>query len=337
MRSAQITIKDIAKELGISASTVSRALKDHPDISEKTRIAVQELAKKLHYKPNAIALSLRQSKGNVIGIIVPQIVHQFFSSVISGIEEHAFKKGYNIIICQSNESEEREIQNTQILISSRVDGVVIAMTKETQNYEHFINIRENNIPMVFFDRVCPDLDTDRVIIDDREAAYKATEYLIKTGCKRIVHFAGPPNLDISKNRQQGYIDALIDNKLTHDKELIISTADTLKKGRIAVKDLLSKNITFDGIFTVNDMAAVGAMKELKKHGLKIPEQVSIFGFTNENISKISTPSLSTVEQHGFKMGYIASKLLLKRINSKEAFNAITKVVNGKLVIRKSTF
>jgi LacI family transcriptional regulator len=336
MRSAQITIKDIAKELGISASTVSRALKDHPDISEKTRIAVQELAKKLHYKPNAIALSLRQSKGNVIGIIVPQIVHHFFSSVISGIEEYAFEKGYNILICQSNESEEREMMNAQILISSRVDGVIIAMTKETKIYEHFINIRENNIPMVFFDRICPDLETDRVIIDDREAAYNATQYLIKTGCKKIAHFAGPQNLDISKNRQQGYTDALRDNHIEIDNELIV-TADSFKKGKAAVRELIGKNIHYDGIFTVNDMAALGAIRELKKHGIKIPEQVSVFGFTNEMISKISSPTLTTVEQHGFKMGFKATQLLIKRIEEKSPSPAITKIVRSKLIIRKSTF
>ena len=180
--SSQITIKDIAKALGISASTVSRALKDHPDISRDTKDAVNDLAKKLHYKPNAVALSLKSSKTNTIGVIIPELVHFFFSSVISGIEDVAYDAGYNVMICQSNEKYEREIINAQALLSNRVEGALISISKQTTDYTHLLSIEESGIPIVFFDRVPAGFDSDRVIIDDPEAAYNAVCHLIQSGC-----------------------------------------------------------------------------------------------------------------------------------------------------------
>jgi LacI family transcriptional regulator len=334
MKRHQTTIKDIAKKLNISASTVSRALKDHPDISKETKEKVKNLASELRYKPNAIALSLQSSKSNIIGIIVPQIVHHFFSTVISGIEEYASNLGYNVLICQSNESLKKEISNTQTLISSRVDGIIVSRTKHTENYKHFENIIENDIPLVFFDRTCPGLKSDRVIIDDYKAAYEATEYLIKTGCTKIAHFSGPENLKISAKRLWGYRDALKKNNIPLNEDLIIK-ADDFNKGKKAVNYLLKSNKVPDAIFTVNDITAAGAIQELKLNHLRIPEDVSVIGFTNELISSITDPSLSTVEQNGYQMGLESAKLLIDRINDVNDTD-VTKIIPTKLILRDST-
>ena len=334
MRSSQVTIKDIAKQLGISASTVSRALKDHPDISEKTKIKVKDLAKELNYKPNAIALSLQSSKSNVIGIIVPQIVHHFFSTVISGIEEYASKKGYNVLICQSNETVEKEILNTQTLISGRVDGIIVSRTKNTEDFKHFRNIENNNIPMVFFDRTCHGLKTDKVIIDDYKAAFEATEYLIQTGCKNPVHFSGPENLKISSKRMWGFRDALKKYNIDFKEEYVIK-ADNLIDGQRETEKLIRNKTIPDGIFAVNDMTAAGAINALKKYNIKIPDKVSVIGFTNGLISTITDPPMTTVEQNGFKMGYKSAELLVKRIENIDT-PFISEIIPTKLIIRDST-
>ncbi len=334
MRSLQVTIKDIAKQLGISASTVSRALKDHPDISEKTKIKVKALAKELNYKPNAIALSLQSSKSNIIGIIVPQIVHHFFSTVISGIEEYAGKKGYNVLICQSNESIDKEITNTQTLISSRVDGIIVSRTKNTEDFKHFRNIQNSFIPLVFFDRTCHGLKTDKVIIDDYKAAYEATEYLIRTGCKNIVHFSGPENLKISSKRMWGFRDALKKNSIPFKEEYIIN-ADNLEDGQNETEKLIRNNKIPDGIFAVNDMTAAGAINALKKYNIKIPDKVSVIGFTNELISAITDPPMTTVEQNGYIMGCKTAELLIKRIENIDA-PFISEIIPTKLIIRDTT-
>jgi len=334
MKSHQVTIKDIAKILGISASTVSRALKDHPDISTETKNKVKELAEKLKYKPNAIALSLQSNKSHIIGIIVPQIVHHFFSTVISGIEEYAADKGYNIIITQSNESPEKEISNCRTLLSGRVDGMIISRTKDTENFDHFKNILNTGIPIVFFDRTCHGIKTDKVIIDDYKAAYDATEYLIKTGCKKLIHFGGPENLKISSKRMWGFADALKRNNIPFTENLVYK-ADTFEEGRQLIFELHKKNDLPEGIFTVNDMTAAGAMSALNELKIKIPEEISIFGFTNGIISEITSPSLSTVEQNGYLMGYTAAEILINKIEN-ESDEIISKVIPTRLIIRKST-
>ena len=209
--SSPITIKDIAKALNISASTVSRALKDHPDISRETKEAVNTLAAKLRYKPNAVALSLKNSKTNTIGVIIPEVVHYFFSSVISGIEDVAYEAGYNVMVCQSNEKYAREVINVQALESNRVEGALVSVSKETHDFSHLLNLEENGVPIVFFDRAPEELDVDRVIIDDRKAAYNATTHLIETGCKRIAHLSTNQTLGIGFERLAGYRKALEDH------------------------------------------------------------------------------------------------------------------------------
>jgi len=252
MKKGLVTIKDIAKELHISPSTVSRALKDHPDISVKTKKLVNDLAKKWQYKPNALALSLRNNKSNVIGVIVPEIVHHFFSSVISGIEEVAQKEGYNVMMFQSNESYEREVKNVQALLSSRVDGVLVSVSKETEKYEHLQELRDNNVPIVFFDRVCNHLSSDNVIVDDFNGAYTAVKHLIDVGCKRIVHLSAPQKMLLGQNRLKGYRKALSDSGIALDERLIIE-CDDYDQAILKMPDLLGLEDVPDGVFAVNDL------------------------------------------------------------------------------------
>src|ERR1035437_5922437 len=220
MKKTQITIKDIGQALNISPSTVSRALKNHPDISQVTKDTVNKYAKDFNYKPNTLALSLRMSKNNTIGVIIPEIVHYFFSSILSGIEQIADQEGFNVILCQSSENYEKEVRNTQALIATRVSGILACLSKHTTNYDHFQEIIDSGIPLVFFDRICIDIHTDRVVVDDYAGAFAAVEYLIQTGCKRIAFYSSPFHLEISKNRKNGYMDALRKYSLKVDESLI---------------------------------------------------------------------------------------------------------------------
>jgi len=330
-----VTIKDIAVKLGISTSTVSRALKDHPDISLETRRKVQSLAKQMGYKPNTIALSLRSSRSYTIGVIIPQIVHHFFSSVISGIENVASRANYNVMIYQSNESYERELMNIQSMMSSRVDGVIMSITKETLDSEHMEEIVSNNIPIVFFDRVCNDFQADRVIIDDFKAAYMAVEHLIKMGCRKILHYSGAKNLQIGKLRKLGYLNALLKNNITPKDEWVIQ-ADTFEQSVVETQRLISQQNLPNGIFAINDSAAIAAMMTLKKQGFRVPEDVAIAGFTNGLISQVTDPQLTTVEQNGFMMGQKAAEIVLGRITGKITGNFITEVIPTELLIRGSS-
>ncbi len=336
MRSNQITIKDIARILGISPSTVSRALKDHPDINTDTKKAVNELASKLKYQPNAVALSLKNSRSNTIGIMIPEIVHYFFSSVISGIEDVASQKGYTVIICQSNEKFAREVSNAKALLSHRVDGILISISKETNSFDHFVNLQEGGIPLVFFDRIAPGISADLVITDDIDASYNATRHLIETGCKRIAHFAGPQGLVIGRDRLQGYLNALTEAGLPIDKRLIIE-ADTFEKARNTVGQMLDTGNVPDGIFAVNDMTAIGAMQTIQKRGYKIPDQISIVGFSDGYLSGITDPHLSSVDQHGYEMGTTAAEMLFHRILSdEEEYVPEIKVLRADLIVRGSS-
>lgn len=336
MRSNQITIKDIARILGISPSTVSRALKDHPDINTDTKKAVNELASKLKYQPNAVALSLKNSRSNTIGIIIPEIVHYFFSSVISGIEDVSSQKGYTVIICQSNESFAREVANANALLSHRVDGILISISKGTNSFDHFVNLQEGGIPLVFFDRIAPGINADQIITDDIDASYNATRHLIENGRKRIAHFAGPQGLVIGRDRLQGYLNALTEAGLPIDNRLIIE-ADTFEKARNTVGEMLDAGIVPDGIFAVNDMTAIGAMQTIMKRGYKVPDDVSIVGFSDGYLSGVTDPHLSSVDQHGYEMGTTAAEMLFHRILSGETeYVPEIKVLKADLIVRGSS-
>lgn len=341
MKYNQVTIKDIARELGISPSTVSRALKDHPDISPETKKAVNELADKLNYQPNIVALSLRQSKTNTIGVIIPEIVHFFFSTVISGIEDVANKAGYNVIITQSNELLDREKASIKTLFNSRVDGMLISLSRETNAYDHIDNILAKGVPMVFFDRVYNTINSSKVIVDDLSGAKDATQHLIDQGCKRIAHIEGPPNLDITKQRLEGYLEVLKENNIPVDKDLIVPCpSGTIEEGKSATEKLLKLSNRPDAIFATNDPAAMGAMQAIKEAGLSIPKDIAVVGFSNWIFSALLDPSLSSVDQPGFEMGQEAAKLLIRQIGVKSKDNTEptpeTKVLKTRLIIRNSS-
>jgi Transcriptional regulators len=335
MHKGQVTIKDIARELGISPSTVSKALKGHPDISSSTKKAVKELVERWNYKPDPIALSLKGGQSKTIGVIVPEIVHYFFSTVISGIEDLAYDSGYHVMFCQSNESYEREVKAVETLLSSRVDGILVSLCKVTMNFDHFRKIMENGIPLVFFDRVCDELETDRVIVDDEAGAFEGVNYLIKSGCSEIIHLSGPLNLLIAKNRMNGYVRALEENNIPLKGENIIK-CDTSEEARIVVPGLLNRSKKPDGIFAVNDLTAAEAMKIVKHKGFKVPGDVSIVGFTSGMISDLTDPSLTSVEQHGYIVGKEAVRLLINRIEAKENLPCQTTIIKTELVVKGST-
>lgn len=335
MKRAQITIKDIARELNISPSTVSRALKDHPDISASTKQLVNDLADKYHYTPNAVALSLKFQKTNVLGIIIPEIVHFYFSSVISGIESEAEKAGYSVLITQSGESYERELKNVATCLGSRVDGFLISMSKNTHDYAHFENLAENNIPMVFFDRICPGLKADRVVVDDYVGAFKAVEHMIKGGCKRIVHLSAPLHLLIARNRLNGYLDALRQNGIQPDDSLIVE-CDDREKALHMVPELFNGAIKPDGVFAINDFTASGALTAIKRLGLKIPEDVAVCGFSDGLVAEVTDPPMTTVIQYGAAVGKSAAKLLIDRIEKDDNSSFKTQMIKTSLKVRQST-
>ena len=335
-KKGQITIKDIAQELGISPSTVSRALKNHPDIGKKTKEAVHELAKKYNYKPNAVALSLRSSKTHMIGVVIPNIVHYFFSSVISGIEHVCNDAGYNVMICQSDENEEREITSIQTLTSSRVDGILASVSKDTTDFSHYKELLENSIPLVCFDRAVPELNTDKVIIDDVKGAFLATEHLIQKGCKKIIHLSAPMRLLIGQRRKEGYIKALQHYNIPVDESLIIK-CDSRDEALKIMPRILESDINPDGVFAVNDLTATGVLKMVRKYGLNTPKDIKVVGFSDGFVANVTDPTLTTIDQHGFEMGKQAAQLLLDRINKTiENYSPVTKVIPINLIEREST-
>jgi len=335
MKKTQITIKDIARELNISPSTVSRALKNHPDISQETKDLVNKFAKDFNYKPNALALNLRMSKNNTIGVIVPEIIHFFFSSILSGIEQVANEAGYNVIVCQSSENYEKEVRNAEALISARVSGVLASLSKHTTKYDHFQEIMDNEIPLVFFDRICIGINTDRVVVDDYAGAFAAVEYLIQSGCKRIAFYSSPVHLEISKNRKNGYLDALRKYNIPVDPSLI-KVCDTRENAIIITPEILDRPDRPDGFFAINDESAAGILYAAKLAKLRIPEDVSICGFSDGELAKACDPMLTTVEQHGYEMGKHAASLLISKINGETAGKYANKIVKTNLIIRGTT-
>ncbi len=302
----------------------------------ETKRQVKDLVDKLKYTPNTIALSLRSRKTNIIGVIVPQMVHHFFSSVISGIEEAAMDTGYNVMVFQSNEIYEREVLNTQSLISSRVDGVLASISKTSRKFGHFQELLDNDVPLVLFDRVCDELETDKVVVDDFEGAFDAVNYLISIGAKRIAHFSAPQHLQIGYQRQRGYISALEKHRIEVKDELIIK-CDTHEEALEITPKLMKIENPPDAIFTVNDLTATGVLRALKKLNLRVPEDVSVVGFTDGLVATVTDPPLTTVSQHGFDMGKKAAEMLLERIKSGTGMtNPVTEVLPTDLIIREST-
>ncbi len=337
MKKGQVTIKDIAKELNVSCSTVSRALKDFPGISPATKQAVKDLAKKYNYRPNAIALSLRSQKTNIIGVIIPETVHFFFSTVISGIEDEAMKEGYNVMICQSNENYEREADSIDALMRSRVDGILVCISRETDDLAHLQRVVDDGIPMAFFDRLVEGMNASSVIIDDYEGAYEAVEHLITQGCKQIVHLSGPDNLFIGRKRKEGYVSALEDHQITLDERYVVECRQgTKEEAESAMQGLLDLNIPIDGVFASNDMAALGALKVIKKAGLQVPEDIAIIGFSDWQFSALVDPALSSVAQPGYEMGKSVARLMFNEIEQKEKIRSEVIILDTQLIVRESS-
>jgi LacI family transcriptional regulator len=335
----QVTIRDLARELKVSCSTISRALKDHPGISQETKKAVVELARKWNYKPNAVALSLRKSKTNIIGVIIPEIVHFFFSNVIAGIEEVAYSKGYNVMVCQSNESFDREVNDADALISSRVDGLLVAISRETSDLSHFQEIIDNEMPLVFFDRLPHDQPVSSVVVDDKFGAFKATEHLIRQGCRQLLHLCGPRHLLLARKRIEGYKLALEKFNIPFDPALLIDapSGDREDAERIT-RNILASGKDIDGIFAHNDKAALGAMTAVKAAGKKIPQDIAIIGFSNWEFSSFVEPQLSSISQPGKEMGKEAAKLLISQIENpnQRSLPPQTIILSTELVARASS-
>ena len=333
----KITIKTIAKELGVSSSTVSKALKDSHEISKETKERIQAYADHYNYKPNHLALQLRNQKTKVIGVILPKIVHHFFATVISGIEEGANKKGYNIMVCFSNESYKKEVETLKVLSNGSVDGIIMSIARETlenKDFNHFKGIVSEEIPFVLFDRVVDEILCDKVVVDDVGAGYKATKHLLENGRQNIALITTPNHVSVGALRRQGYEKALIENYIKTDKDLIVEIDET-KDITNQIEKVFEKDI--DGIFAVNEIYAAKSMRIAKQRGKVIPKDISIIGFTDGLISEYSSPSITTIAQHGFTMGQQAVELLIQRIeNDTIDFNPKKIVISSNLKLREST-
>ena len=333
----EITIYDIAQKLGVSPSTVSRALKDHHSIGKKTKKAVKSLAEELEYKPNTAAASLRNNKTKTIGVIISRINRPFISSLISGIERTANSAGYRVIISQSHDDMEQEIENAHAMVSSRVEGLIVSLAMGTDNYDHFSQIINNGIPIVFVDRVTEQFNSDLVIIDNTYAAKVATQHLIDQGCKRIAHFAGAQHRNVYRNRRMGYEQALKENGLEVDPDLIINVYNlSAKDGYKATEHLLKMKNPPDGIFAPNDTSAVSAIKCAKKMGVRVPDDLAIIGFNDDPICTIVEPELSTISHPGIEMGQIATTQLLKAKDHSEVEKSSIVKLKTELIVRESS-
>lgn len=336
MKKGSVTIKDIAIELNISVSTVSRALADNPLVKPATREAVKALAKKYHYMPNFTALSLRSNKTKTLGIIIPQLVHEFFAMVIRGIEDFAYSNDYNVIICSTHESYEREVIDTQALINGRIDGLMACISKETNDFAHFGEFVDRGLPLVFFDCICDEIKAPKVVLDDFDAGYNAVKHLIDQGCTRIAYVGGPINLIINKDRLAGYHKALSEAGLkTRDGWIIHCDSGDYDDGMESTKRLVASR-EIDGLFAATDMLAIGAMKNIKAIGMKVPDDIAIVGFSNWSIGTLYEPSLSTMSQPGYEMGQKAAELLIQQINNPDLEFSETVVLHSELIVRESS-
>jgi LacI family transcriptional regulator len=337
----KVTLKQIAKELDVSISTVSKSLRNSSEIGEETRLKVQAFAKFYNYKPNNIALSLKNRKTKTIGIIIPEIVHYFFSTVINGIEQVANENGYSVIICLSDDSFDKEVLNMEMLANGSIDGFIMSLSKETQfkgDFHHISEVIDQGMPVVMFDRVTNEILCDKVIIDDKQAAYEAVQSLIDKGKKKIALVTTVDYVSVGKLRTDGYIKALLDNNISFNENLIIKIEDVDTCEIIIGKLLEDKAI--DAVFAVNELFAVTIIKTANKIGLNVPKDLAVIAFTDGIISKYSTPTITTVSQSGIKMGNKAAKMLIDRLESEheeeEEENYKTEVIETHLIEREST-
>jgi DNA-binding LacI/PurR family transcriptional regulator len=329
------TIVDIAKKLGISPSTVSRALNDHPDCSPETKNRVKKAAAALSYSPNPSARILKGNRTMTIGIIVPEIEHDFFSSAISGIEEVAYKSNYTIILCQSNENFDREVENTRLMLQHRVAGVIASISLNTKTGDHFQALAKKRMPLVLFDRVCEDVTASKVIIDDYHSAYDAVSYLINKGRRKIAHLGGSKEVGIYSKRRKGYADAMAKNQLPVLERLMDNGQLYEEHGYKSFDVLLRENNIPDAIFAVNDFVAIGAFQRIQEAGLKVPGDIAIIGFSNDKITRIVNPPMTTVDQPSREMGKKAAEIMIEMIEG-NPIKPTTVVMPTRLIVRGST-
>lgn len=334
----QVGLKDLAEELGLTISTVSRALNNNPRISDATRERVQALARKRNYRQNMAAASLRTGKSKTLGVIIPLVNRTFFASVISSIENVVNQSGYRVIICQTNESGQKEKEAVDALLKATVDGVAVSLSAGTHDFSHFEAIRQAGISLILFDRTSDEIGAHQVLVDDRLGAKTATKHLIEGGCKRILHIGGPQHIGIYKNRTAGYLDALKEANLEQVDELLVFTDVREKSARELITTYLKQGVCFDGIMASSDFAAVGAMQVLQESGKQIPDEVAIVGFANEPFTNWVTPGLSSVSQHTEEMGETVAELFLTLEDKKKrrSVSARKIVLEPELIIRASS-
>lgn len=336
---APLTMKDIAKEFGISVATVSRALKDSPRISLERRQAIQQYAREHNFTPNMIAESLRNSRvkpQKLIGVIIPEFVHYYFASILTGIEEEATSQGYRLLVATSQESYEREVRICQAFYENKVCGVIVSQAKDTQKYDHFQRLIDAGVPLVFYDRICTGVNASRVVVDDYMGAFNATTHLIETGCRRIAFYGSSMTLEISKNRYNGYRDALLKHGLQPDDSLM-RVCDNRADAEAITPELLQSENRPDGFFAINDDTAIGILYTAKHMGLKVPDDVSVCGFTNGYCAIACDPMLTTVEQRGKRVGEEAANILIGYVEGRIPLEKMERrIVRTRLVIRGTT-
>ena len=334
-----LTMKDIAAHFGISVATVSRALKDSPRISVERRAAIQQYAREHNFTPNMIAESLRHSRiqpMKVIGVIVPEFAHYYFSSILSGIEEEASAHGYRIMVAQSNEQYEREVKICKSFYENKVCGIIVSQAKDTHRYDHFQQLIDTGIPLVFFDRICTGVNASRVVVDDYMGAFNAVSHLIETGCNRIAYYGSAMTLEISKNRYNGYKDALLKHGIQPDPELV-RLCDNRTDAESITPEMLNSSAPPNGFFAVNDDTAIGILYTAKRMGFRVPEDISICGFTNGQRAIACDPMLTTVEQRGTKVGEEAAEILIGHVEGTIPPGKIERrIIRTRLIIRGTT-
>ena len=338
-QNSPITMKDIARDLGVSVATVSRALKDSPRISEEKRKQIQEYAREHNFFPNVIAETLRKSRvqpNKVIGVIVPQFVHYYFSCILTGIEEEASRRGYRIMVAQSDERYEREVKICQSFYANKCCGIIVSMAKNTTKYDHFQKLIDMGIPLVFYDRICTGVNASRVVVDDYMGAFTAVTHLIDTGCRKIGYYGMPGSMEIGKNRYNGYRDALLKNGLQPNPEWM-KECDNRADAEVITPEILSQPDHPDAFFAVNDDTAIGILYSAKRMGFNVPDDISICGFTNGQRAVACDPMLTTVEQRGVMVGEEAANILIGQVEGSLPLDKVEKrVVRTRLVIRGTT-
>lgn len=328
------SLKDIAQALGVSVPTVSRALKDSPDISRALCEKAKWMAREMNYRPNPFALSLRKNAPRIIGVVVPDIVTHFFASILNGIENMAVKNGYFVIITTSHESYEHEKRNVENLVNMRVEGIIACLSQETTDYTHFAELKDINMPLIMFDRVCLTDQFSSVVADGEHSAQMATQHLLDNGCKRVAFIGGANHLDIVKRRKHGYLEALRNNKIPIEKELVVCRKIDYEEGKIAAQTLLALPNPPDAILAMNDTLAFAAIEVIKSHGLRVPNDVALIGYTDEQHANYIEPKLSAVSHQTYEMGETACLLLIDQIRGDKAIRQV--MIPTHLQIRESS-